>query len=54
MLTAVPRQAHRAAWATGLLIALAAAFAPLTWVLGVVFAVGALAARRWLARGRPR
>ena len=48
MLTAPPRQARRAAWATGLLIALAAAFAPLTWVLGLVFAVGALAARRWL------
>ncbi|HEX4289476.1 MAG TPA: glycosyltransferase, partial [Trebonia sp.] len=48
MLTAAPRQARRAAWATGLLIGVAAAFAPLTWVLGLVFAVGALAARRWL------
>ncbi len=48
MLTAPPRQARRAAWATGLLIALAAAFAPLTWVLGLVFAAAALAARRWL------
>jgi GT2 family glycosyltransferase len=48
MLTAGPRQARRGAWATGLLIAVAAAFAPLTWVLGVAFAAGALAARRWL------
>jgi GT2 family glycosyltransferase len=48
MLTAPPRQARRAAWAAGLLIALAAAFAPLAWVLGLVFVVGALAARRWL------
>ena len=48
MLTAAPRQARRAAWATGLLIAVASAFAPLTWVLGVVFAILALAARRWL------
>jgi GT2 family glycosyltransferase len=48
MLTAAPRQARRAAWATGLLIAVAAAFAPLTWVLGLVFAAGVLAARRWL------
>jgi GT2 family glycosyltransferase len=48
MLTAVPRRARRAAWATGLLIAVAAAFAPLIWVLGLVFAVAALAARRWL------
>ncbi len=53
MLTAAPRQARRNAWATGLLIALAAAFAPLTWVLGVVFAIGALAARRWLAAVDP-
>ena len=53
MLTAAPRQARRAAWATGLLIALASAFAPLTWVLGVVFALGALAARRWLAAVDP-
>ncbi len=53
MLTAPPRHARRAAWATGLLIAVAAAFAPLTWVLGVVFAVGALAARRWLVAVNP-
>ncbi len=54
MLTAAPRQARRAAWATGLLVALASAFAPFTWVLGVLFALGALAARRWLAPVDPR
>ncbi len=53
MLTAAPRKARRAAWATGLLIALASAFAPLIWVLGVVFAIGALAARRWLTAADP-
>jgi GT2 family glycosyltransferase len=53
MLTAAPRQARRAAWATGLLIALTAAFAPLAWVLGTLFAVGTLAARRWLAAANP-
>jgi len=53
MLTAPLRQAHRAAWAAGLLIGLAAAFAPLTWVLGVVFALGALGARRWLVTVSP-
>jgi GT2 family glycosyltransferase len=49
MLTTAPRQARRAAWATGLLIATSSAFAPFTWVLGVVFAIVALGARRWLA-----
>ncbi len=53
MLTASPRQARRAAWAAGLLIAVAAAFAPFAWVLGVVFAAGALAARRWLVVVHP-
>ena len=53
MLTAAPRQARRAAWATGLLIALAAAFAPLTWVLGAGFALCALAVRRWLVAVDP-
>ncbi|HEX8008047.1 MAG TPA: glycosyltransferase [Trebonia sp.] len=48
ILTAPPRPARRAAWATGLLVGLAAAFVPLLWVLGVVFAVAALASRRWL------
>src|SRR6185437_1782636 len=50
---AAPRQARRAAWATGLLIAVAAAFAPLTWVLGLVLAIGAVAARRWLVAVSP-
>lgn len=45
--TAAPRQARRAAWATGLLIAVAAAFAPLTWALGVLLAVAAVGVRRW-------
>ena len=53
MLTAAPRQARRAAWATGLLVAVASAFAPLTWVLGVLFALGAVAARRWLVAVDP-
>jgi len=48
MVTAPPRPARRAAWATGLLLALAAAFAPLVWVLGVVCVVFVLASRRVL------
>ncbi len=39
MLTASPRAARRAAWATGLLIAFGAAFTPVLWVFGAVFAV---------------
>ena len=38
MLTEQPRRARRAAWATGLLIAVAAAFVPLVWVVTVVIA----------------
>jgi GT2 family glycosyltransferase len=62
MLTAPPRSARRAAWATGLLVALGAAFAPVLWVFGAAFAVIVLAARllsanrewgRWLAQFRP-
>ena len=53
MLTAAPRQAHRAAWAAGLLIGLAAAFAPLVWILGTLFALGAVATRRWLIAVSP-
>ena len=48
MAVAAPRQARRAAWATGLLIALAAAFEPIVWAFGLLFAVGAVGARRWL------
>ncbi|HET6185844.1 MAG TPA: glycosyltransferase [Trebonia sp.] len=49
MVTAPRRQARRAAWATGLLIALGAAFAPLLWPLGVLGAVFVLAVRRGLS-----
>ncbi|HET9079084.1 MAG TPA: glycosyltransferase [Trebonia sp.] len=52
-LTAAPRQARRAAWATGLLIGLAAAFAPLTWALGALLAAAAVGLRRWLAAVDP-
>ena len=38
MLTERPRRARRAAWATGLLIAIAAAFVPLVWVVAVIVA----------------
>ena len=38
MLTGQPRRARRAAWATGLLIAIAAAFVPLVWVMAVIVA----------------
>jgi GT2 family glycosyltransferase len=53
MLTGTPKKARRAAWAVGLLVAVAAAFAPLAWILAVVFAVAVLAARRWLASADP-
>ncbi|HZZ54877.1 MAG TPA: glycosyltransferase family 2 protein, partial [Trebonia sp.] len=49
MVTAPRRQARRAAWATGLLIALGAAFAPLVWPLGVLGTVFVLAVRRGLS-----
>jgi GT2 family glycosyltransferase len=49
MLTLPPRRARRAAWATGLTIAAAAAFVPLIWVVAVVAALALVAARpgRW-------
>ena len=53
MLTGTPKKARRAAWAVGLLVAVAAAFAPLTWIFGVVLAVAVLAARRWLVSADP-
>jgi GT2 family glycosyltransferase len=62
MLTAPPRQARRAAWATGLLVALGAAFTPVLWVFGAAFAIIVLAARlvsanrewgRWISQFRP-
>lgn len=39
MFTQPPRRARRAAWATGLTIAIAAAFVPLIWVVAVLAAV---------------
>ncbi len=39
MLTQRGRRARRAAWATGLLIAVAAAFVPLVWVVAVIIAL---------------
>ncbi len=50
MFTRPPRLARRAAWATGLLIAVAAAFVPLAWPIAVAAALGAVAAWRWLGR----
>ena len=45
-----PRRARRAAWAAGLLIAVAAAFVPLIWPLAVAAAIVAAAAWPWLGR----
>jgi GT2 family glycosyltransferase len=45
MLTLPRRRARRAAWATGLAIAVAAAFVPLVWVVALVAAVALMAAR---------
>jgi GT2 family glycosyltransferase len=45
MLTLSPRRARRAAWAAGLVVALAAAFVPLVWVVVVAVALALLAAR---------
>jgi hypothetical protein len=53
MLTAAPRGARRAAWATGLLTAIAAAFVPLVWVIVVGLLLVLLAARRWVWRVSP-
>jgi GT2 family glycosyltransferase len=50
MLGGPPRQARRAAWAAGLLIAVAATFVPLAWPIAVVAAVGLIAAWSWLGR----
>jgi GT2 family glycosyltransferase len=50
MLTGPPKQARRAAWAAGLLIAVAAAFVPLVWPIAVAGAAGLAAAWRWLGR----
>ena len=45
MLTQPPRRARRAAWATGLVVAIAAAFVPLVWVVTVALAIALAAAR---------
>ena len=43
-----PRPTRRAAWAAGLLIAIAAAFVPLIWPVAVIAALAAAAAWPWL------
>ena len=48
MLAAPPRAARRAAWAAGLIIAIAAAFVPLVWPIAVLAALAAAAAWPWL------
>jgi GT2 family glycosyltransferase len=48
MLAQPPRAARRAAWAAGLIIAIAAAFAPLVWAIAVLAAIGAAGAWPWL------
>jgi len=50
MLTGAPRRARRAAWAAGLLTAVAAAFVPLVWPIAILAAVGLAAAWPWLGR----
>ena len=45
MLTLPPRRARRAAWATGLTIAVAAAFVPLIWVVALAGVLALMAAR---------
>jgi GT2 family glycosyltransferase len=50
MITGPPRAARRAAWATGLLVAVAAAFVPLIWPIAVASALGVIVAWPWLGR----
>ena len=50
MLTQPPRRARRAAWATGLTLAAAAAFVPLVWVIAVAAALTFVAVRPALWR----
>ena len=45
MLTQPPRRARRAAWAAGLIVAAAAAFVPLLWLIAVIAALTFLAVR---------
>ncbi|MGH3167766.1 MAG: glycosyltransferase family 2 protein, partial [Trebonia sp.] len=53
MVTGAPRVARRAAWATGLLVALAAAFAPVIWLIAAALMLVVVAAERWRWGGRP-
>jgi GT2 family glycosyltransferase len=48
MLTAPPRAARSAAWATGLLVAIAAAFVPIIWVIAAGLVLVLLAIRHWV------
>jgi GT2 family glycosyltransferase len=48
MITGPARAARRAAWATGLLVAVAAAFVPLIWPIAVAAALGVVVAWPWL------
>ena len=50
MLTGTARVARRAAWAAGLLVAVAAAFVPLVWPIAVAGALIAVAAWHWLGQ----
>jgi GT2 family glycosyltransferase len=50
MLTQPPKRARRAAWATGLTLAAAAAFVPLVWVIAVAAALAFVAVRPALWR----
>jgi GT2 family glycosyltransferase len=50
MLTAPPRRARRAAWATGLTVAVAAAFVPLLWIVALAGALALIAVRPALWR----
>jgi GT2 family glycosyltransferase len=50
MLTAPPRAARRAAWATGLLTAITAAFIPLVWLIVAGILLVLLAVRHWVWR----
>ena len=49
--TEAPRRARRAAWATGLVVAIAAAFVPLIWVVAVLAALLAAVVFRRSGRG---
>jgi hypothetical protein len=48
MLTQPPQAARRAAWAAGLIVAIAAAFVPLVWPIAVLAALAAAVAWPWL------